>query len=79
MNEVKTDAGLSCGCLVLIAAASFALSSFCWTYSINTWLLWAGKEPAVEWWQGGLLGLVPGLGQLSPAAAALTWVVGFFV
>ncbi len=50
-----------------------------WPYSINTWLEWAGKDPCIVWWQGMLLGLVPGLGQLSLPAAVVTWVADLFV
>ncbi len=66
--------------VVLLVLSVFGIiGGFCWPYAINTWLEWAGKEPAIGWWHGFGLGYVPGLGQLSIPAAAVTWVVSFFV
>jgi len=57
----------------------FALGAFLWPYTINTWLVYAGKPPGIEWWHGGLIGIVPGLGQLGIPGAVLTWVAMLFL
>ena len=59
--------------------ASFVSGALLWTYAINTWLVYTGKEAVVEWWMGGLLGLVPVVGQFSIPAAVLTWIIMLFL
>lgn len=59
--------------------AYLALSSWLWPYTINTWLVWADKEPCMVWWHGALIGLVPGIGQSSPMAAIITWIATLFI
>lgn len=63
----------------IILLTSFFIGAFCWTYSINEWLLYAGKETQIVWWQGGLIGLVPVLGQLSIPFAVGTWILLMFL
>jgi len=65
------------GCVgVLIFCLIFAvIGAFCWTYTINTWLTFAGKPQAIVWWQGALIGFVPYLGRLSIPAAVVTWLL----
>lgn len=63
----------------LMLIAGFILGAVLWPYTINTWLLYVGKDPAVVWWQGGLLGFVPVIGQLSVPAAVVTWLVMLFI
>ena len=41
-------------------------------YAINAWMEHAGKDPAVVWWQGALLGL---LGPWSIPLAVVTWIL----
>ena len=65
------------GIFLLIAGP--VLGMFCWTYSLNTWLVFAHKEPIVVWWHGLLLGCVPGIGQLNLLAAAITWICMLFL
>lgn len=50
-----------------------------WPYSINTWLVYAGKEPQVLWWHGMLIGWIPGLGQICAPLALLTWILTMFI
>ena len=64
---------------LFILSISGIIGGFCWPYAINTWLEWAGKEPAIGFWYGFWLGYVPALGQLSIPAAVITWIVGFFI
>ena len=63
----------------IVMTISFAVGSFCWTYAINEWLLFLGKTPQIVWWQGGLIGFVPFLGQLSIPIAVLTWILMLFI
>lgn len=51
----------------------------CWPYVINFWLVFAGKAAVVVWWQGALIGFVPGLGELTIPAAVLTWIFSLFI
>ena len=55
------------------------LGGFCWTYTINTWLLYCGKEASVQYWQGIVIGCIPGIGQVSIPVAVLTWVLMLFL
>lgn len=70
-NELKawSIAGIT---MIIIGAAIGAVT---WTYSLNEWLIFFGKEPAVVWWQGALLGFVPFIGQASIPFAVVTWIL----
>ena len=63
----------------LLFGISFAIGAVLWPYTINTWLVYAGEPPGIEWWMGGLIGLVPGLGQFSIPAAVVTWITMLFL
>ena len=65
--------------VVIILAISAAIGAICWPYTINTWLVFIGKEACVVWWQGALLGFVPYLGQASILAAVITWLLMLFI
>ena len=56
-----------------------AIGAFTWPYTINTWLVFLGKEPSIVWWQGSLLGFVPFVGYASIPAAVITWVLMLFL
>lgn len=60
---------------IFIAILFFVLGAICWPYTINSWLEYAGKDAVVVWWQGGLLGLVPAIGQCALPAAVATWII----
>lgn len=64
------------GCTLLLF---MIVGAFTWTYSINTWLVFAGKPPTVLWWHGALLGITPYIGKFSPVFAAITFVVMLFL
>jgi hypothetical protein len=69
-------------CLTIIVIAliiSAVIGSFCWTYSINAWLVFFGKSPVLTWWQGALIGFVPYVGQASIPVAAITWILMLFL
>jgi hypothetical protein len=70
------------GSLIVIATVlivSAVIGSMCWTYSINTWLVFFGKAPVIVWWQGALIGFVPWLGQASIPVAIITWILMLFL
>lgn len=62
-----------------VVAIVFTLGALLWPYSINSWLVYTGKDPAVEWWMGGLMGLVPGLGQTCIPVAFITFIAMLFL
>ncbi len=66
------------GCLIVMLACA-AIGAVAWPYVINTWLVFFYREPIVVWWQGALLGLIPGLGQITFAAVVVTWVTMLFL
>lgn len=65
--------------LLLFFVIGPIIGAICWPYAINYWLVFAGKAVAVHWWQGALLGFVPGLGQLALPLAILTWIISLFM
>lgn len=70
---------LSLGTIIVLAVVVNAtIGAICWPYSINSWLLYSGKEASVLWWHGALMAFVPGIGQLALAVAILTWIVMLF-
>jgi len=73
--------GIGCGMFVLLFIVLLGVlpGMICWPYTINSWLAFAGKPEAVEWWQGALIGLIPGFGQLSIPAAVVTWIIMLFL
>lgn len=67
------------GALLLVFFAGAIVGAFCWPYTINTWLVFAHKDPVIVWWQGFLLGFIPGLGQLALPLTAITWIAMHFL
>ena len=55
------------------------LGAWLWPYTINTWLVVADKDPTVLWWQGAIIGIIPGLGQIMIPGALLTWIIMLFI
>jgi len=55
------------------------IGGFAYPYAINEWLSFFGKENTIVWWQGFVLGLIPGIGQASLPVAAVTWVLMLFL
>lgn len=54
------------------------VGGFCWTYILNTLLIHFGRIGNVTFLQGFLIGLVPGLGQMSLPMAVITWILTKF-
>ncbi len=65
--------------IIIFAAIFFTLGALLWPYTINTWLIYANKQPVVEWWMGGLMGIVPGIGQSCLPAAFITFILMLFL
>lgn len=65
--------------IVILISIAFALGAVLWPYTINTWLIYSGDPPQLEWWMGGLMGLVPGIGQACIPAAFVTFVLMLFL
>lgn len=63
----------------IIICLLFSIGVLLWPYSINTWLIYAEKPPFIEWWMGGLMGLVPGLGQSCIPIAFITFIAMLFI
>ena len=55
------------------------IGAICWPYTINTWLIFFHKQAAISWWQGSLIGFCPVIGQISIAAAIITWILMLFI
>lgn len=62
-----------------LLALGFAVGAVTFPYMINTWLVYFGKEAVVVWWQGGLLGFVPVIGQIGIPGAVITWIIMLFL
>lgn len=64
---------------VLLSLISGVVGGWVWPYSINTWLEWADKGPAVGWWAGFGIGCIPVVGWVGFLVALATWVGTLFV
>ena len=64
---------------LIILLIGALVGAICWPYTINTWLVFFDKEPAIVWWQGSLMGFVPFLGQASVPAAVITFILMLFL
>ncbi len=73
--------GISGGLLIGLSFLCIGgiVGMFCWPWGINNWLVFAGKEPAMLWWQGFLLGMIPVFGKWSLIFAVITWIILMFL
>lgn len=71
----RSTSSFPCVFLLIIWMVSASL----WPYTINTWLVYAGREPVITFWHGMILALVPYLGQLTVPAAVITWILMLFI
>jgi hypothetical protein len=78
--KYKSSASGGAGCLALIAVCllSALVGMFPITYSVNSWLEWAGKPEVFKLYHGFLIGLIPAFGFGSIPAAILTFILSFF-
>lgn len=58
-SSSKTDVGTGCATIVVVLIISAAIGSFCWPYTINSWLHYFGKSGGIVWWQGAIIGFFP--------------------
>ena len=65
--------------ILFVVVINFLISGLCWPYVINTWLVYGGKVPSILFWQGGLIGFVPGIGQLALPLTLVTWILMIFL
>lgn len=65
--------------LLVILFISALIGGFTWTYSLNTWLVFFGKDPSIVFWQGMILGFTPYIGQASIPVAVITWILFLFL
>jgi len=79
MKQDTTNTATSCVVMLIVLAISMTIGGFCWQYTINTWLEFAGKDPAIQWWHGALISIVPHIGGFSIGAAVLTWILMLFL
>jgi hypothetical protein len=66
------------GILVVLLLGAI-VSSFLFPYTVNAWLLFAKREPVVQWWMGFLIGCIPGIAELVVPAAIITWLIMLFI
>lgn len=81
-NEMRNDTAGCVARLLLLAMYVVVCGSVCgvcWQYSVNFWLAYLGKEPALHFWQAFIIGIVPGLGQTSLLCAVVTFILSFFL
>lgn len=73
------------GDVMVYCLISFIIGALCWPYLLHqggVLLVHYGatiNPPTIAWWQGGLLGLVPAIGQLGLPGAVVIWVIGLFL
>lgn len=67
------------GLLFFVVGIFFVGGAILWPYTINTWLIHSGKEPCIEWWMGGFMAFVPGIGQSCIFTAFITFVLMLFL
>jgi hypothetical protein len=59
---------------LVIEIISAITGGFLWSYSINSWLAFAGRPEIVKFWHGMLLGCCPIIGQFSIPVAIITYI-----
>ena len=64
-------------CVIFYVVIAGGLGALINPYTINTWLVYCDKPPNVEWWHGGLIGLVAS--PLTIPAGVITWVCMLFL
>jgi hypothetical protein len=63
----------------IILAVCAAIGALLWPYTLNTWLVFFDKAPAITALHGALLGFCPFIGQATIPAAVVTWVLMLFI
>lgn len=78
-NIVAIGGGMYLLLIFTVLSIGGIIGAICWPYAINSWLVYAGKEAQILWWQGFLLGYVPAIGQLALPCAIATWLLMLFL
>lgn len=78
MNNRGSGLAIIAGVLFVLLVSAL-VGGFCWTYSINKWLVFAHKPGNIAFWQGALIGFCPLIGQLSLPIAIITWIAFMFI
>jgi hypothetical protein len=67
------------GGLIIVLLICALIGGFCWPYTLNSWLVFFGKVPSIQFWQGMVLGFIPFIGQATIPAAVITWILMMFL
>lgn len=78
-RAVRAAAGTTMAVSIFILVLSAAVGAFVWPYAINSWLVFFGKAAVVKWWQGAIIGFIPGIGKYGVIFAFFTWVLMLFL
>ncbi len=63
--------------MLIWTITGFGMGAWLWTWSLNTWLVYAGKEATVTWFQGGVIGMVTC--PFTVLVAVVTWIAKLFL
>lgn len=74
----KGTAGAAFFGMVITMALNFLIGALTWTWLLNTALVMVGKHAVVAWWQGGLIGMVPGFGYIGIIGCIALWLFTLF-
>lgn len=77
-NGEAVAGGIGCLIILVLLALGPVIGSFTIPYCVNSWLIWAGKEPTFLWWYGALIGIIPSASYWSIVAAIITFILSFF-
>ena len=61
--------------LLFICLITALVGGLTWPYSIEQWAAYLGNDVDVHFWQGAILGFIPGVGQISIPFAVITWIL----
>ena len=78
-NKKSCFSGTPGGLILRILLVNAGLGAWLWPYTINSWLVYAGKPEAILWWHGTFFAFVPVMGQLTIPAAVVTFVLLLFL
>lgn len=75
MTDTRLGCGVMVGIVLFFMLLGVVVGAWLWPYSLNSWLVYFGKAPQIQWWHGALLGICPGLGQACIPVAVITWIL----
>ncbi len=64
---------------LIFLSISAVIGAVLWPYTINTWLVYFGKQPVFTWYYGAILGFIPFIGQLTIPLSVITWIAMMFL